>query len=110
MLLLEAGPDYRSAEQPREMASPNPFNVILPAHFQARYMWPALQARRTARQAPRLYWRGRGVGGSTAINGQIAIRGVLAAFDDWAEAGCAGWHGQARAAVLQPARGRSRLR
>ena len=95
VLLLEAGPDYRSAEQPREMASPNPFNVILPAHFQARYMWPALQARRTASQAPRLYWRGRGVGGSTAINGQIAIRGVLAAFDDWAEAGCTGWHGQA---------------
>jgi choline dehydrogenase-like flavoprotein len=95
VLLLEAGPDYRSAEQPREMASPNPFNVILPAHFQARYMWPALQARRTASQAPRLYWRGRGVGGSTAINGQIAIRGALAAFDDWAEAGCMGWHGQA---------------
>jgi choline dehydrogenase-like flavoprotein len=95
VLLLEAGSDYRSAEQPREMVSPNPFNIILPASFQARYMWPDLQARRTARQAPRIYWRGRGVGGSTAINGQIAIRGVLAAFDEWAEAGCAGWHGEA---------------
>src|SRR4051794_38257801 len=95
VLLLEAGPDYRSAEQPPEMASPNPFNVILPARFQARYMWPDLQARRTRQQVPRLYWRGRGVGGSTAINGQIAIRGVLEAFDAWAELGCEGWSGEA---------------
>ncbi|MCB9966146.1 MAG: GMC family oxidoreductase N-terminal domain-containing protein [Geminicoccaceae bacterium] len=91
VLLLEAGPDYRSAEQPPEMASPNPFNIILPEAFQATYMWPALLARRTKRQAHRLYWRGRGVGGSTAINGQIAIRGVLDAFDNWAEHGCEGW-------------------
>lgn len=91
VLLLEAGPDYRSAEQPAEMASPNPFNIILPAEFQARYMWPSLAARRTKRQEHRIYWRGRGVGGSTAINGQIAIRGVLDAFDAWAEEGCEGW-------------------
>lgn len=91
VLLLEAGPDYRAAEQPREMASPNPFNIILPESFQATYMWPELLAKRTRRQAHRLYWRGRGVGGSTAINGQIAIRGVLDAFDNWAEHGCEGW-------------------
>ena len=91
VLLLEAGPDYRSADTPEAMRSPNPFNVILPKHYQARYMWPSLMASRTSRQAPRLLWRGRGVGGSTAINGQIAIRGVLSAFDQWAELGCEGW-------------------
>lgn len=91
VLLLEAGPDYTAAEQPPEMASPNPFNIILPAAFQARYMWPELKARRTRKQDHRIYWRGRGVGGSTAINGQIAIRGVLDAFDHWAELGCKGW-------------------
>ena len=91
VLLLEAGPDYRSAEQPPEMASPNPFNLLLPAEFQARYLYPNLMARRTARQQPRIYWRGRGVGGSTAVNGQIAIRGVPDAFDEWAEIGCEGW-------------------
>jgi choline dehydrogenase len=93
VLLLEAGPNYRSAEQPREMRSPNPFNIILPRDFQAVYMWPSLEARRTARQDYRIYWRGRGVGGSTAINGQIAIRGVLDAFDGWAEQGADGWSG-----------------
>ena len=91
VLLLEAGEDWRASEMPEAMKSPNPFNVILPKHFQDRFMWPSLSARRTRQQAPRLYWRGRGMGGSTAINGQIAIRGVLDAFDDWAEAGCEGW-------------------
>lgn len=93
VLLLEAGPDYRSAEQLPEMTSPNPFNLLLPAQFQQRYMYPELEARRTARQEPRIYWRGKGVGGSTAVNGMIAIRGVLHAFDRWAEMGCTGWSG-----------------
>ena len=91
VLLLEAGPDYRSADQPAEMASRNPFNLLLPAHFQRRYMFNDLMARRTRRQQPRLYWRGRGVGGSTAVNGQLAIRGVLDAFDEWAAYGAHGW-------------------
>ena len=51
VLLLEAGPDYRSADTPAAMRSPNPFNVILPKHYQAQYMWPSLMASRTKRQA-----------------------------------------------------------
>ena len=31
------------------------------------------------------------MGGSSAVNAQIAIRGVAEAFDAWAEAGCEGW-------------------
>ncbi len=93
VLLLEAGPSYRSAEQPPEMASANPFNLILPRHFQARYMYPDLMARRTRLQEHRVYWRGKGVGGSSAVNAQIAIRGLLHAFDRWAEMGCRGWSG-----------------
>jgi 5-(hydroxymethyl)furfural/furfural oxidase len=57
----------------------------------APYRWDALMARRTRAQEPRTYWRGRGVGGSSAINGQIAIRGVPEDYDDWAAAGCEGW-------------------
>ncbi|MDX3926282.1 MAG: GMC family oxidoreductase N-terminal domain-containing protein [Shinella sp.] len=93
VLLLEAGPDYRSSDQPAEMASANPFNLLLPSHFQHAYMYPDLMARRTKAQQHRVYWRGKGLGGSTAVNGQIAIRGMLHAFDRWAEAGCAGWSG-----------------
>jgi len=91
VLLLEAGRDWRAAEMPAAMASPNPFNIILPREHQAVWMWPTLMAKRTAAQAPRLLWRGRGVGGSTVVNGQIAIRGVADCFDAWAEQGCEGW-------------------
>jgi choline dehydrogenase-like flavoprotein len=93
VLLLEAGPDYRSREQPPEMASANVFNLILPPHFQEKYLYSDLMARRTKRQEHRIYWRGKGLGGSSAVNAQIAIRGVLHAFDSWAAMGCSGWSG-----------------
>ncbi len=91
VLLLEAGRDWRSAEAPAAMRSANiiPF-MHDPAH-QAEWQWPKLMARRTAVQEPKFYWRGRALGGSSAVNAQIAIRGVPAAFDEWAESGCEGW-------------------
>src|SRR5471030_485451 len=36
-------------------------------------------------------WRGRAIGGSSTINGQIAIRGIPDDFEDWANEGCRGW-------------------
>jgi choline dehydrogenase len=91
VLLLEAGRDWRSAEAPPPLRSANiiPF-MYDPAH-QAAWQWPKLMSRRTAAQQPRFYWRGRALGGSSTVNAQIAIRGVPAAFDGWAEAGCEGW-------------------
>jgi 5-(hydroxymethyl)furfural/furfural oxidase len=90
VLLLEAGLDYRSGETPLEIRSANHG----PLFSDERYQWPGLLARRTAIQAPRLYLRGRGVGGSSAINAQIAIRGLPEDFDRWAELGCKGWSGE----------------
>ncbi|MGE0726207.1 MAG: GMC family oxidoreductase [Alphaproteobacteria bacterium] len=95
VLLLEAGRDYRSVEVPPEMASANPLRIILPPRMQAEWQWPGLMARRTTAQEPKLYWRGRGLGGSSAMNAQIAIRGVMEAFDQWAEMGCEGWSSDA---------------
>jgi 5-(hydroxymethyl)furfural/furfural oxidase len=88
VLLLEAGPDYRTADTPWEMQIPNPGPIIL---GDPRYQWPRLKAYRTDYQRPIVYWRGCGVGGSSAINGQIAIRPPLEDFDLWAAGGCAGW-------------------
>jgi len=93
VLLLEAGPDYRSADRPEAMKSPNPFGIIRDPVF-SRYRYDDLMAKRTSCQEPRRYWRGRGVGGSSAMNGQIAIRGMLEDFDNWAAGGCVGWTGQ----------------
>src|SRR5580693_1351861 len=88
--LIEAGPDYGSAQTPAAMRSPNPHEIIVGEAF-AAFRWDALKARRTPAQSPRTYWRGRGLGGSSAINGQIAIRGVPEDYDDWGAVGCAGW-------------------
>jgi choline dehydrogenase len=38
-----------------------------------------------------LYPRGRGLGGSSAINGMIHIRGQPQDYDRWAQKGCTGW-------------------
>jgi len=87
VLLLEAGRDFRTAETPEHIRIPNPMRAI----GDDDYRWPQLVARRTERQEPKLLWRGRAVGGSSTINGQIAIRGVPDDFDRWAAQGCTGW-------------------
>ena len=91
VLLLEAGPDYRASERPAAMALPNPQAILYHPERWQSYHWPRLVARRTTAQRPALFWRGRGVGGSSAINGQIAIRAVPADHDLWAAQGCDGW-------------------
>ena len=91
VLLLEAGADWRAAEAPRAARSANIFPFMMQPAHQAEWQWPGVWSRRTAVQQPRHYWRGRGLGGSSLVNAQIAIWGVGAAFDAWAAAGCEGW-------------------
>ncbi|GGH36957.1 GMC family oxidoreductase [Microbacterium album] len=95
VLLLEAGPDYRSAETPPEYhhrdlgrglelrataAEPNP-----------DFVWTGPTARRAPGQEVFPYRRGRGLGGSSTINGLCAIRGVPADFAEWERMGARGW-------------------
>ena len=87
VLLLEAGHEMTTAETPEHIRIPNPMRAIADDDFR----WPNLMARRTERQQPRLLWRGRAMGGSSTINGQIAIRGVPDDYDRWAAAGATGW-------------------
>ena len=91
VLLLEAGLDWRADEAPWEIRTPNPIPIIHRREFQEKWQWPNLLTRRVAGQEPRFYWRGKGLGGSSMMNGQIAIRGVADAFDEWAANGCTGW-------------------
>lgn len=91
VLLLEAGLDWRAAEITTEVASLNPIPVIHNRAFQEKWQWPNLHSRRIASQEPHHYWRGKGLGGSSMMNGIIAIRGVALAFDEWASLGCDGW-------------------
>jgi len=87
VLLLESGPDWRPADAASEIRSLNPGLVIGEAKFDD-LQYPALLARRTRHQEPELFWRGRGVGGSSTINGILAIRALPEDHDGW---GLAGW-------------------
>jgi choline dehydrogenase len=87
VLLLEAGRDYHSQETPFEIQSANSFPLLA----NAQYHWPALRVRYTAAQPAALYLQGRGVGGSSTINAQCAMRGVPEDYDHWAALGCTGW-------------------
>ncbi len=91
VLLLEAGQDLRTATTPEHIQIPNPMRAIADDDFR----WPALMARRTTQQEPRLLWRGRAMGGSSTINGQIAIRATPGDFENWAAMGCIGWNWEA---------------
>jgi choline dehydrogenase-like flavoprotein len=88
VLLLEAGKDYRSAEMPEQWRSPNPVVALLHPTAIVGMVWMGLDATRTEKQPAAPYWRGRGAGGSSSVNGQIAIRPPMADFTDWA---CPGW-------------------
>ena len=91
VLLLEAGPAFRSDEMAEVWRSPNPGRALLDAAASAPLLWPDVMATRTDKQDAALYWRGRGTGGSSSINGQIAIRPPMDDFADWTAHGCVGW-------------------
>jgi choline dehydrogenase len=98
VLLLEAGPDYRTADSPPEMHLTDPLAVITdPVNF-PDLQWLGLNAWNTETQALRPYPRGRGVGGTSAINGRVAVRPPLDEFDRWEAAAGPEW---ARAKVLE---------
>jgi choline dehydrogenase len=81
--LVEAGPDFPTLEQ--TPASLLRQMVIGAAEFDWGYTAIAVDGREVA--IP----RGKVVGGSTAVNGAIALRGVPADYDEWAALGNDAW-------------------
>jgi choline dehydrogenase/5-(hydroxymethyl)furfural/furfural oxidase len=90
VVLLEAGPDWRSSEAPPEVRSLNGWRALDETTC-ARFQWQGLESRRSPGQAPRPHLRGRGLGGSSTVNGMIAIRATVDDYDRWASSGCPGW-------------------
>ncbi|WP_406498234.1 GMC family oxidoreductase N-terminal domain-containing protein [Streptomyces sp. NBC_01604] len=90
VVLLEAGPDWRSAEAPPEMRSMNGWRALDETAC-APFQWPGLESRRSSAQERRPHVRGRGLGGSSSVNGMIAIRALPDDYDRWASYGCPGW-------------------
>lgn len=87
VVVLEAGPDYPDAAA-LPAALRDRFNPDLASHdwgFTAYYVEPE-----DARPAVP-YPRGRLVGGTSAINGSVAVRGLPEDYDDWAALGNDCW-------------------
>ena len=82
VLLLEAGPDYATVEA-------MPRDLLKPWVSWRDHDW-GFTAEAVAGREIRLH-RGKVVGGSSAVNGTIALRGVPNDFADWVKAGCDEW-------------------
>lgn len=88
VLLLEAGPDHTTADTPAAIRGANFFGAL----EEPGRLWLDLMATRIEGQPEALYARGRGAGGSSAVNAMAAIRGTIDDYERWAgELGCAGW-------------------
>jgi choline dehydrogenase len=83
VLLLEAGPDYATVEStPTDLR--DCWRMSLREHD-----WGFTAEAVPGRVIP--YPRGRVVGGSSAVNAAIALRGIPADYDEWASLGNAAW-------------------
>jgi len=60
--------------------------------FNPRWNWMFNTEPEPGMNGRRIYWpRGKGLGGSSSINGLIFIRGQREDYDAWAAQGCPGW-------------------
>jgi choline dehydrogenase-like flavoprotein len=65
------------------------------------WAYSVTQPRFPGNDANEVWIRGRGVGGSSSINGMIWSRGEPADYDEWERLGCAGWNGAAMTAAFK---------
>jgi choline dehydrogenase len=86
VLLLEAGPDYCSPEAtPHDLLNARDLSLV-------DHDWGFTAEAMPGRTIP--YPRGKVTGGSSAVNGTVALRGVPADYDEWAELGNDEWSWQ----------------
>lgn len=94
VLLLEAGGENAGfwVTLPKGVAK----LVTNPEHIWA---YPVTQPREGS-TAPEVWIRGKGLGGSSAVNGMIWSRGEPADYDAWEAAGATGWNGDSMTAAF----------
>ena len=88
VMLLEAGPDYPEFEQlPDDLKRGN--NVWRSAY--GPHSWDYRATATPLQPEPIIIPRGKAMGGSSSINGQVIFRGVPEDYDNWAEWGIDEW-------------------
>ena len=87
VLVLEAGPDIAIGKTPAGIDGKSFFAAL----EEPGRRWPDLVAQRVVGQERREYARGRGVGGSSAVNAMIGLWGEVEDYDSWErDFGCTG--------------------
>lgn len=85
VLLIEAG----SSDYNRWIRIPLGVGKIL---TDPDYLWRAETEPEPELHGNRIYWpSGRVLGGSSSVNGMVAVRGIPAKYDEWRDAQCPGW-------------------
>ena len=85
VLLIEAG------------GKDNSLNIHIPLMVvnllrDEKYTWPFMTEKQVHLNGKEQLWaRGRVLGGSSSINGNVYVRGDPAEFDSWSSLGCQGW-------------------
>ena len=89
VLLIEAGRDTPPGEEPWDIR-----DAYYSSYYQPDYFWPDLQVYSRVAAAgaqPRYYEQARVMGGGSAINAMVALRGLPGDYDEWAQSGARGW-------------------
>ncbi|MBV1689508.1 GMC family oxidoreductase N-terminal domain-containing protein [Novosphingobium sp. G106] len=96
VLLIEAGGENNSllVDMPKGIAK----LVNSPQHT---WVYQMADLRYPESPVPEVWIRGRGLGGSSAINGMIWSRGEPQDYDDWAAMGCTGWNAASMTAAYR---------
>ena len=94
VLLIEAGDDHVPGSEPPELLD----SFAATAHSNPRFTWPGLTAafgpcpgNAPDERPRRRYTQGRVIGGTSSINGMVAVRGLPSDYDEWAQRGAIGW-------------------
>ncbi|MBT6436122.1 MAG: NAD(P)-binding protein [Deltaproteobacteria bacterium] len=85
VLLLEAGPDYPdSTKLPKDITNGKRNSMF-------KHDWGFMHTTNSQQKVPFKLPRGRVVGGSSAVNTCIALRGIPQDYDEWADMGLDEW-------------------
>ncbi len=93
VLLIEAGSDTPPGKVPDDILDSYPHR----AYYNPNYHWRGLTVANGATRpgvsgaGRKAYEQGRIMGGSSSINGMMAIRGLPSDFDGWRDDGASGW-------------------
>ena len=85
ILLLEAGPDYQDFESTPDVVKYG--NTVWPAAYGPEaHVW-GYQGIATPDREPFDLPRGKVIGGSSSVNGQVFFRGIPDDYDEWGKEG-----------------------